>query len=134
MKKQNETTLAKRSTTPATAPVRRARAASAPAATTLLEAIKLPPGHRDAPELRHVRFGYFQADAREVFLVGSFNGWNPRATPMQRDALGDWSVELNLPPGEYRYRLIVDGQWKDDPSAQQTAMNPYGGFDAVIVL
>ena len=83
-------------------------------------------------ELRVVRFGYFQPDAREVYLVGSFNGWNPRATPMQRDSLGDWSVRLPLPAGEHRYRLMVDGAWCDDPAAPQTAMNPFGGFDAVI--
>ena len=81
-----------------------------------------------------MRIGYFDPTAREVCVVGSFNGWNPHATPMRRDALGDWSVEIPLPPGEHRYRLKVDGEWRDDPSAQQTALNPYGGFDAVIVV
>lgn len=87
-----------------------------------------------AERLPHVRFGYFRPEAREVFLVGEFNDWNPRATPMKRDALGDWSVEIPLSPGAYRYRLMVDGEWRDDPSAQQTAMNPFGGFDAIIVV
>ncbi len=32
----------------------------------------------------------------EVFVAGTFNGWNPKATPMRRDAKGDWSVELDL--------------------------------------
>ena len=85
-------------------------------------------------ELKPVRFGYFNADAREVYLVGSFNNWDPHANPMTRDAMGDWSVELTLPPGEYHYRLMVDGEWRDDPNAQQTAMNVYGGFDAVVVV
>jgi 1,4-alpha-glucan branching enzyme len=71
---------------------------------------------------------------REVFAVGSFNGWNPRATPLQRDSFGDWSVTLQLPPEEYRYRLIADGEWRDDPLAQRTATIPFGGFDAVIVV
>jgi len=85
-------------------------------------------------ELKPVRFGYFNSDAREVFIVGSFNDWNQRANPMTRDSIGDWSVELSLPPGEYHYRLIVDGEWHDDPNAQQTAMNSYGSFDAVVVV
>ncbi len=87
-----------------------------------------------ATDLLPVRLGYFQPDAQAVFVVGSFNGWNLHATPMTRDALGDWSVELALPRGEHRYRLLVDGEWRDDPSAQLTAPNPYGGFDALIVL
>lgn len=132
MKKRIDTVVAKHSTTLDSS--RRARSNPVGSTTRPLEVISLPWAKTATPELRRVRFGYFQADAQEVFLVGSFNGWNPRATPMTRDKLGDWSVELNLPPGEYRYRLIVDGQWKDDPAAQQTAMNPYGGFDAVIVL
>lgn len=93
------------------------------------------PGAGDPPvELQRVRFGYFNPEAREVSLAGSFNDWDRRATPMKRDALGDWMVELELPPGEYRYRLVVDGEWRDDPSAQQTAQNPFGGYDAVLVV
>jgi len=93
------------------------------------------PGAGDPPvQLQRVRFGYFNPEAREVFLVGSFNNWEPRTTPMRRDAFGDWSVELELPPGEYRYRLVVDGEWRDDPSAPQTAQNPFGGYDAVLAV
>jgi len=84
------------------------------------------------PNLQPVRFGYFCPEARDVFLAGSFNGWDPRAHPMQRDAFGDWSLELALPPGDHRYRLIVDGEWCDDPSAQRLVANPYGSFDAII--
>lgn len=84
--------------------------------------------------LRRVRFGYFKPEARDVHVAGSFNRWDPRANPMHRDALGDWSVELELPTGEHRYRFIVDGEWHDDPSAQQTAQNPFGGFDAIMVV
>jgi hypothetical protein len=110
-------------------------------ASTRLEVISIPPGASSEPptiaplpELRRVRFGYFHPDATEVFVVGSFNGWNTRSNPLRRDALGDWSVELALPPGEHRYRLMVDGDWRDDPCAPQTAMNPFGGFDAVVVV
>ena len=81
-----------------------------------------------------MRLGIFHPDAREVHVAGTFNDWDPRETPLRRDALGDWSVELSLPPGEHRYRLIVDGEWTDDPSAQRMEANPFGGFDAVILV
>lgn len=92
-----------------------------------------PPAARPV-ELQPVRIGYFKPEAGEVFVAGTFNDWNPRATPLKRDELGDWSVVLQLPPGEYRYRLVVDGEWRDDPCAQQTARNPFGGFDAVVTV
>ncbi len=81
-----------------------------------------------------MHFGYFGPDASEVFVVGSFNEWNPRATPMERDALGDWTVEIQLPRGEHRYRFLVDGDWRDDPNATQTVVNPFGGFDSIVVV
>ena len=109
--------------------------------STRLDVITIPPSSISEPprfshptQLQEVRFGYFQPDAREVFVVGSFNGWNPRANPLKRDSLGDWSLMLLLPPGEYHYRMMVDGEWRDDPSAQQTAMNPFGGFDSVVLV
>lgn len=83
---------------------------------------------------RRVRFGYFKPEARAVHLVGSFNGWDPRATPLTRDPFGDWSVEIELPRGEHRYRFFVDGEWRDDPAAPQTAQNAFGGFDAIMVV
>lgn len=105
-----------------------------------LEVIPIRPTEIDeAPpdstvDLKRVRFGYFEPDAQEVSVVGSFNNWNPRATPMKRRANGDWAVEVRLPPGEYRYRFLVDGEWRDDPAAQFTAMNLYGSFDAIVIV
>ncbi|MBI5691088.1 MAG: glycogen-binding domain-containing protein [Verrucomicrobia bacterium] len=81
-----------------------------------------------------VRIGYFNPDAREVFVAGTFNDWDPRETPLARDSFGDWAIELSLPPGEHRYRLIVDGEWRDDPSSQRVEANPFGGYDAVIFV
>ena len=100
--------------------------------TTL--AVLEPAGRSGVASQRRVRFGYFNPDARAVHLVGSFNGWDPHRTPMRRDAFGDWSVEIDLPPGEHRYRFFVDGEWRDDPTAPLTAQNPFGGFDALMVV
>jgi hypothetical protein len=79
-----------------------------------------------------IRIGYFNPVAREIFIAGTFNQWDPKALPLTRDALGDWSIQLLLPPGEYRYRLVVDGEWRDDPNARRNVPNPFGGFDSVI--
>lgn len=81
-----------------------------------------------------VRIGYFNPEAREVSVAGTFNDWEPHETPLTRDSLGDWSVEISLPPGEHRYRLIVDGEWCDDPMAQRMEPNPYGTFDSIILV
>lgn len=69
--------------------------------------------------------------ATRVCAAGSFNEWNPSATPLVSLGDGDWGKELVLPPGRYEYRFVVDGQWIDDPAAKQTVPNPFGGVNAV---
>lgn len=85
-------------------------------------------------EMQRVRLGFFEPDAQEVFVVGSFNNWNPRATPLVRESSGDWSIELFLPPGQYRYRMMVDGEWRDDPAARITEAGPFGSCNALIIV
>jgi hypothetical protein len=54
-------------------------------------------------------------DARAVHLVGDFNNWGMFGTPLAR-VPGGWECRLDLPPGRYVYKFIVDGNWTNDPS------------------
>jgi len=63
-------------------------------------------------------FTYFDPDARAVYLAGEFNGWNPHELLMEKGEDGVWRVSVNLAPGEYEYKFVVDGNWVTDP------MNP----------
>lgn len=72
--------------------------------------------------------------ANEVCIAGSFNDWHPSVTPMIRVGEGKWAKELALSPGRYEYRFVVDGQWLDDPAAKETVPNPFGSFNAVLVV
>jgi len=45
---------------------------------------------------------------------------------------GVWQTKLHLPPGKYRYRLVVDGQWQQDPYNALTELNPFGGHNSVV--
>lgn len=55
--------------------------------------------------------------AQEVFLSGSFNGWNPRGHKMAGpNSHGFWTTQLALPEGTLQYKFVVDGtQWFSDP-------------------
>jgi hypothetical protein len=79
-------------------------------------------------------FHYFDPAAMEVFVAGDFNQWKPTATPMCIGAGGEWCAEVQLPPGSYEYRFVVDGAWKDDPKAAATKPNPFGGQNAVKIV
>ena len=72
--------------------------------------------------------------ANEVCIAGSFNDWHPSVTPMIHLDDGKWVKELDLPPGRYEYRFVVDGRWIDDPAANETVPNPHGGVNAVLLV
>jgi len=73
--------------------------------------------------------------AKSVQIAGDFNSWQPEQTPMEKIVdSGVWQTEMNLPAGRYRYRLVVDGQWQQDPYNELTELNPFGGFNSVIEI
>jgi len=71
--------------------------------------------------------------AQWVFVAGDFSQWSAIEMTTQN---GDdvWSAHLELPPGEYQYRFIVDGEWRVDDSNPLRLDNPYGGENSLIVL
>ena len=84
------------------------------------------------PKSKTIDITFNAAEAREVFIAGDFNQWNPRSTPMHKDARGVWKKQLRLSRGGHEYRLVVDGQWRDDPHAAASIANPYGGCNAFV--
>lgn len=79
-----------------------------------------------------VLFVAYFPQASKVQLAGDFNGWQPDKNPMKRNEDGSWQTKLRLSKGVYRYRLVVDGQWQQDPYNKITEPNPYGELNSVI--
>ncbi|KAL1355126.1 hypothetical protein AAHE18_05G092000 [Arachis hypogaea] len=52
--------------------------------------------------------------ASQVYLVGSFDGWSTQRK-MEKSNTGMFSLNLQLYPGKYEIKFIVDGEWKVDP-------------------
>jgi chromosome partitioning protein len=81
----------------------------------------------------HVVFSTLYPRAQVVQVAGDFNGWQPEQTSLEKvDGSGKWMLQLPLQPGTYRYRLVVDGQWQQDPYNRMTEMNPYGDLNSVL--
>jgi chromosome partitioning protein len=71
--------------------------------------------------------------AKSVQIAGDFNDWQPSKTNLEK--VGDsgvWQTKLQLPAGRYRYRLVVDGQWQQDPYNKLTEANQFGGHNSVV--
>lgn len=85
------------------------------------------PGSKLVP----VRFEFRDANARTVYVAGTFNHWQPEAKELHASA-GYWWKETNLAPGTYEYCFIVDGRWISDPQAKETVANPFGGRNSIL--
>jgi chromosome partitioning protein len=73
--------------------------------------------------------------AHSVQIAGDFNNWQPQEHVMEKVGdTGAWQTQMKLEPGRYRYRLVVDGQWQQDPYNELTELNPFGGFNSVIEI
>ncbi|HWN93960.1 MAG TPA: glycogen-binding domain-containing protein [Methylomirabilota bacterium] len=70
--------------------------------------------------------------AQAVSVAGTFNNWQPNATPLKPASGGAWIGELKLAPGRYEYLFVVDGKWLPDPAARECAPNPFGGLNSVV--
>ncbi|NQV54173.1 MAG: hypothetical protein HQ500_13385 [Flavobacteriales bacterium] len=65
------------------------------------------------------------ADAEEVYLSGNFCNWSTLSYPMQKMADG-WVVEIDLSPGVWGYKFVVDGSWILDPMNTETYYDGFG--------
>lgn len=82
--------------------------------------------------LKQVPFTVHAPGAHQVIVTGDFTGWTPEGLSLRKSAAGDWKTILALLPGEYQYRLIIDGQWCDDPQATHQIPNAYGSQNCVL--
>lgn len=78
---------------------------------------------------RRIQFSYDDTEARDVAVTGDFNTWHPSSHPMKRNGEGRWQKILMLPPGDYEYKFVVDGQWRTDPLNTDQCPNCYGSLN-----
>ena len=83
-----------------------------------------------------VRFVLLAPHAKQVALVGSFNGWAGKATPMKMsDGTGLWSVDVPLREGEYTFMYLVDEkQWVTPPMAEDFVRDGFGQTNGVLIV
>ena len=84
------------------------------------------------PQLVPVHFEFTHPTAHKVSVAGCFNHWQPEAKTLHSAGGGRWVKETALPPGNYEYCLVVDGEWMPDPLANECVLNPFGGRNSVL--
>lgn len=104
---------------------------------------KLQQGNLDMFELlkdkcakgRKVLFSLEGAQGRSAAVAGSFNDWEPAATPMKYDAASrTYRAIVELAPGEYEYKFVVDDEWLLDESNPNFYPNDFGTLNSVLLV
>ncbi|MCH2171674.1 AAA family ATPase [Myxococcota bacterium] len=103
------------------------------AETSLAESFEEP---GDVP--REVVIRFRDPDASDVRIAGDFNGWVPdrgvRSLMESEGSTRTWTKVLNLAPGTYQYRYVIDGEWREDPENPEVAETSLGGKNSILVV
>jgi 5'-AMP-activated protein kinase regulatory beta subunit len=71
-------------------------------------------------------------EGKKVILTGDFTGWSRDGIPMKSMGAGKYRANLELPPGTYQFRILVDGEWSDDLDGGHRVPNSFGSENSVL--
>ena len=87
---------------------------------------------------REVVVKFRDPGASDVRIAGDFNGWVPdkgvRSLIESDGRTRVWTKILQLPPGTYQYRYVVDGEWREDPDNPELITSSAGGRNSILVV
>ena len=83
---------------------------------------------------RTTEFKLYAPAAKRVSISGSFNKWDAKKIAARKDSKGNWMVKLNLKPGTYEYKFLVDGSWLNDPNSSHSVSNAFGTQNSIIEI
>jgi diguanylate cyclase (GGDEF)-like protein len=70
-----------------------------------------------------------------VSVVGTFNGWDKLADSLTRHEDGRWHARVQMVPGTYEYKYVVNGErWIKDPTCAEAVSDGYGGENSILSL
>ena len=95
---------------------------------------KSPAGAAKAPGRKRVTLVATVGGAREVVATGDFTSWSDEGIRLKSRPDGTWAASLQLSPGEYQYRLRVDGRWENNPAADRRAANAFGSENDILTV
>ena len=81
-----------------------------------------------------VTFSILAEDAKKVSLVGSFNEWNTKATPLKKLKNGTFKGAVDLDTNNsYEFKYVVDGAFVNDDAADAYVWNEFASADNSLV-
>jgi len=82
--------------------------------------------------LHRVELTYDNDTHRSLKVAGEFNDWIPDEGIETIQKEGTVHKIFFAPAGEYQYRLIIDGKWRNDPTNPNQILNPLGVHNSML--
>jgi chromosome partitioning protein len=83
-------------------------------------------------ERMEVRLDFGDLDCETLEIAGDFNNWVPDLNVETLRINGAFKKILRVAPGEYQYRLVIDGRWTQDPKNPNQILNSYGEINSLL--
>jgi chromosome partitioning protein len=119
---------------------------NSPPAFARAESVAVPVEERDHPAAatvldgprrvsQGVQFTLHAPAATDVIVTGEFTDWSRHGVALSRDPEdGLWKAVVDIEPGEYEYRFIVDGVWIRDPHNRDYIRNEFGQENSLLSI
>lgn len=85
-------------------------------------------------DVRKIPFLVKGVEAAKVVLTGDFCNWAEAGISLTQSRAGEWRTTLELEPGEYQYRLLVDGEWRNHEGPEKRVPNPFGSDNCILLV
>jgi len=82
-------------------------------------------------ERKRVKFELETSAGSEVYVAGTFNGWDASKHRLKMKD-GVFSKTLLVPKGRHEYKFVVDNVWCVDPRCPEWVPNDKGSLNSVI--
>jgi len=83
-------------------------------------------------QARRITLSFGDIASTDIKIAGDFNDWVPDKQVETRLHHGIITKILKLSPGAYQYRLVIDGQWQEDATNPNQAINMYGEINSIL--
>ena len=97
------------------------------------EPVSIPETYYQRTNTGTRKFTVYAPGAQCVKLVGAFNDWSQdEDSLLERDEYGVWYKEMDLAPGVYQYKFLIDDTWEEDQYNPYFVRDAFGGKNSVV--
>jgi chromosome partitioning protein len=83
-------------------------------------------------ELQRIDLSYHNYAGRDLKVAGEFNDWIPDEGIETIQESGVVHKVFYVQPGNYQYRLVIDGKWRNDPTNPDQVLNRLGVHNSLL--